>query len=93
MQFCEGLHAAAGSVGARHQVENRVFYLALPPRAFVETSSNIKAVGMSAAGTNRVVVEKPFGHDTDSAALLREQLQAIFTEDKLYRIDHYLGKY
>ena len=38
-----------------------------------------------------MIVEKPFGHDSESSALLGKQLAALFTEDQIYRIDHYLG--
>jgi glucose-6-phosphate 1-dehydrogenase len=40
----------------------------------------------------RIIVEKPFGHDSDSSAKLSKHFGALFTEDEIYRIDHYLGK-
>lgn len=43
-------------------------------------------------GWNRVVIEKPFGRDSDSSAELSNHLAALFPEDSMYRIDHYLGK-
>jgi glucose-6-phosphate 1-dehydrogenase len=43
-------------------------------------------------GWRRVVVEKPFGHDLASAQALNQAIQAVFAEDQIYRIDHYLGK-
>lgn len=46
---------------------NRVFYFAIPPNVFLDTASSIKQVGVSATGFTRLVVEKPFGHDYDSA--------------------------
>jgi glucose-6-phosphate 1-dehydrogenase len=46
----------------------------------------------SRAGWTRVIVEKPFGKDLDSAEELSSQLGELFEEDQLYRIDHYLGK-
>ena len=73
---------------------NRVFYLALPPTAFVDACRGIKAACTVPAtdGWARIVVEKPFGHDTDSSLQLTKQLTALFREDQLFRIDHYLGK-
>lgn len=72
--------------------ENRLFYLALPPTQFVAVAAAIKASAMSPKGFNRIVVEKPFGRDTESAKQLGRDMGALFTEDHLYRIDHYLGK-
>lgn len=43
-------------------------------------------------GWNRVIVEKPFGHDLQSSEELSTHLSSLFTEDQIYRIDHYLGK-
>lgn len=43
-------------------------------------------------GWNRVIVEKPFGHDLQSSEELSAHLSALFTEEQIYRIDHYLGK-
>jgi glucose-6-phosphate 1-dehydrogenase len=71
---------------------NRVFYLALPPSAFVDTCTSIKASAVPSQGWIRIVVEKPFGSDTDSSKKLSVALGALFREDQLYRIDHYLGK-
>jgi len=71
---------------------NRLFYLALPPNVFVETCTAIKQGAISSKGWNRVIVEKPFGHDLESATILSKSLGALFQESQLYRIDHYLGK-
>lgn len=48
-------------------VANRIFYFAIPPNVFLDTAASIKQVGVSATGFTRLVVEKPFGHDYDSA--------------------------
>mmetsp|Transcript_6873 Transcript_6873/g.7905 ORF Transcript_6873/g.7905 Transcript_6873/m.7905 type:complete len:514 (-) Transcript_6873:37-1578(-) len=73
-------------------VENRVFYFALPPSVFIDTAASVRLSGMSANGFNRLIVEKPFGHDLESAEKMGADLGAIFDESYLYRIDHYLGK-
>jgi len=71
---------------------NRIFYLAIPPGAFVPSAKSIKAAAMSQHGWNRVIVEKPFGRDSQSSAELGRELAKLFHEDQMYRIDHYLGK-
>jgi glucose-6-phosphate 1-dehydrogenase len=73
-------------------LENRVFYFALPPSTFLDMAKTVHAGGMSAKGFNRLILEKPFGHDTESAIKLGDDLGKLFSEDYLYRIDHYLGK-
>ncbi len=72
---------------------NRVFYLAVPPHVFVETIDGLGGAGLiETEGWSRIVVEKPFGGDSESAAALNTTLLKWFTEEQIYRIDHYLGK-
>jgi glucose-6-phosphate 1-dehydrogenase len=70
---------------------NRVYYLAVPPPAF---PTIVEALGKRKddRGWTRVIVEKPFGHDLQSALALNELLRGHFQEDEIFRIDHYLGK-
>lgn len=70
----------------------RLFYLALPPSVFTEVGAHIKKYCYPENGRLRLIVEKPFGHDLESARKLQKDLAPLFTEDELYRIDHYLGK-
>ena len=70
---------------------NRLYYLAVPPVAF-ETIVNELGERRSADGWTRLIVEKPFGHDRDSARALNAILSAHFAEEEVFRIDHYLGK-
>jgi glucose-6-phosphate 1-dehydrogenase len=70
---------------------NRVFYLAIPPKAMQSTVEQIGR-NRSTTGWTRVIVEKPFGHDAASARALNELLTGVLGEDEIYRIDHYLGK-
>ena len=73
--------------------ENLVFYLAIPPDDFTRVIRNLDDAGLnSVAGRHRVVVEKPFGTDLDSARELNAELHRHYQEDQVYRIDHYLGK-
>ncbi|XP_003382987.1 PREDICTED: glucose-6-phosphate 1-dehydrogenase-like [Amphimedon queenslandica] len=71
---------------------NRLFYLALPPSVFDSVTKLIKTQCMSKTGWNRIIVEKPFGKDSESSAKLSKHLSSLFTEEEIYRIDHYLGK-
>ncbi len=73
---------------------NRVYYLATPPSAFVEIIRGLKDSGLSRRehGWTRIVIEKPFGHDLESARALNEEVAAAFDEQQVFRIDHYLGK-
>lgn len=70
----------------------RLFYLALPPSVFTEVGAHIKKQCYPETGKLRLIVEKPFGHDLESARQLQHDLAPLFTEEELYRIDHYLGK-
>lgn len=71
---------------------NRLFYFAIPPSVFVPIGTSIKKAALSTRGWNRLIVEKPFGHDLDSFNELSRDMGALYTEDEIYRIDHYLGK-
>ncbi|MGK3744013.1 MAG: glucose-6-phosphate 1-dehydrogenase [Bacillariaceae sp.] len=73
---------------------NRLFYFAIPPNVFAETASAIKKTCMQEEGKGwtRLIVEKPFGRDLESFEELNKDLSSQFTEDHMYRIDHYLGK-
>lgn len=72
---------------------NRVFYLAVPPSIFPNTIKNLGEVGINRSGGKiKLVVEKPFGQDLQSARELNELAHKYFDESQVYRIDHYLGK-
>jgi glucose-6-phosphate 1-dehydrogenase len=74
---------------------NRVFYLATPPESYADIIHHLGEVGLNRSpngGWTRIIVEKPFGRDLESAQGLNQQLLAVFDEDQIYRIDHYLGK-
>lgn len=72
---------------------DRVFYLATPPRFFETISENVSKAGLSEdTKHSRIVIEKPFGHDLQSASELNEKMTSYFNECQIYRIDHYLGK-
>ncbi len=76
--------------------KNHLFYLATPPSAYPIIAANLGAVGLARPDTPehwvRIIVEKPFGHDLDSAVALNTDLHHVFDESQIYRIDHYLGK-
>lgn len=68
-----------------------IFYLAVSPSFFTDISNNLAETGCL-MGTNRVIIEKPFGEDYENAKELNQNLQAHFGENEIYHIDHYLGK-
>ena len=81
---------------------NRLFYLAVPPALYPEIVSQLDRAGLAASGPHRhtgpnrgwtrVIVEKPFGYDLESARTLNRVIAGVFDENHVYRIDHYLGK-
>ena len=72
---------------------NRLFYLATPPTLYPIIVEQLGLSGLNRSdGWTRVIIEKPFGRDLQSAHQLNEQIHATFDEDQVYRIDHYLGK-
>jgi len=82
------------AIESRHVLAgNRVFYLALPPAGFAASAEGLAAAGaMKTQGWARLVVEKPFGRDLESAIELNRTLHEGWDESQIYRIDHYLGK-
>ena len=90
----DDLGTRADSLEAEHGLPgNRVFYLALPPRVFPSTIERLGDAGLNRSrGWTRLVIEKPFGRDLESARELNAVTHRHFTEDQVYRIDHYLGK-
>ncbi len=87
-EFLETLDSRYQTMG------NRIFYLAVAPEFFETIVTHIAANGMTdqATGFKRVVIEKPFGRDLVTARKLNDVLMSAFSEDQIYRIDHYLGK-
>ncbi|XP_044493462.1 glucose-6-phosphate 1-dehydrogenase, chloroplastic-like [Mangifera indica] len=74
------------------KLSNRLFYLSIPPNIFVDVVRCASHRASSANGWTRVIVEKPFGRDSESSADLTRSLKKYLTEDQIFRIDHYLGK-
>ena len=79
----------------QYQVRGNVlFYMATPPSVFGLISGNLEKAGFktSSTGWKRIIVEKPFGNDLPSAIALNREILKYWTEDQIFRIDHYLGK-
>ncbi|MDQ0971349.1 glucose-6-phosphate 1-dehydrogenase [Neobacillus niacini] len=73
--------------------DNRMFYLSVAPEFFDIIALNIRSSGLGTTnGWKRLMIEKPFGHDLQSARELNEKLSSAFDEEEIFRIDHYLGK-
>src|ERR1700733_1516557 len=73
---------------------NRLFYLAVAPEYFSDIVHRLGEHGMAQpkTGAVRVIIEKPFGHDLESARELNDDVNKVFHENQIFRIDHYLGK-
>ena len=85
----EKLDAERGTGG------NHGFYLAIPPKSFPAVCEQLSKAGLAHPQEDswrRVVIEKPFGHDLDSACDLNHVVNSVFPEESVFRIDHYLGK-
>jgi glucose-6-phosphate 1-dehydrogenase len=89
----------AGYEGLKKSIEdqgipNVLFYLATPPDAYMEIIQNIgkSDLNRSTRGWTRVIIEKPYGTDLESAEELERVVHSVFEEDQVFRIDHYLGK-
>src|SRR5512132_2773044 len=99
-RFAERLSYVEGDFGddatyervaeAVNGAQTPVFYLEIPPFLFGRVVKGLADVGLTKSG--RVVVEKPFGHDRESASALAADLHQYIDESQLFRIDHYLGK-
>jgi glucose-6-phosphate 1-dehydrogenase len=83
----EAVKAARDELGGEADL---LFYLSLPPKAAAGTVEEIGKLGLG--DDARVITEKPFGTDLASAHKLNERLHSVFKEDRIYRIDHYLGR-
>jgi glucose-6-phosphate 1-dehydrogenase len=92
-KLCERLDAIDAAHGTQG---NRLFYIATPPEVYEAITQNIGATPCLAprgdGRWSRVIIEKPFGMDLNSAHKLNDHVHKFFTEDQIYRIDHYLGK-
>lgn len=94
----DNIKAKLVELDGRHEVDGHVFYLAVPPVLYGAIAEKLCAAGLSGDSERdsqhqpRLVVEKPFGHDSQSAAELNDTIRRCFHESQIYRIDHYLGK-
>jgi glucose-6-phosphate 1-dehydrogenase len=88
--------ARLGQIDQQHNTEgNYLFYLATSPKFFAAIIEKLGGTGLSRqenSNWRRVIIEKPFGNDYDSARALNRQIKAVLAENQIYRIDHYLGK-
>ncbi len=87
LDACDRQHGTRG---------NRLYYLATQPSAFALVIGQLGRVGLDHerhdGGWRRIIIEKPFGRDLDSAIRLNREVGKVFRESQVYRIDHYLGK-
>src|SRR5713226_6818719 len=92
----ERLRDQIAAVEKAHSTQgNRFYYLAVSPKFFAPVAKQLGQAGLTQESDGkwaRVIVEKPFGRDLDSAKELNRELKQILNEQQIYRIDHYLGK-
>lgn len=89
-ELADKLNAFDKSIGVR---ANRIFYLSVAPQFIEAATVNLNKSGVANnIEQDRIVVEKPFGHDLETAKELNHLLTRTFNERQIYRIDHYLGK-
>ena len=86
-ELTEAVERAEKEIGG---APRRLFHLAVPPAAFTSVVAMLGAAGL--AKDARVIIEKPFGTDLDSARALNQAVHAVFDESQVFRIDHFLGK-
>lgn len=106
-RLCQRMHMVSGDMTAADSMQvlkqyietnklsqNLIFYMAIPPTQYTRVSQAIADAGLHQEehGWRRLVIEKPFGYDTESAQVLDAKLHEHFTEKQIFRIDHYLGK-
>jgi glucose-6-phosphate 1-dehydrogenase len=72
-------------------IERPLYYLSVSPSLYTAICQGLLAAGLTGDGA-RVVMEKPIGKDLDTSKVINDQVQAAFNEDRIFRIDHYLGK-
>ncbi|KAG2233113.1 hypothetical protein INT48_005857 [Thamnidium elegans] len=88
-QYVSGLE---NERGLKDEQKNRIFYMALPPSVFVSVADGLRKHVYSKTASTSIIIEKPFGKDLKSCQLLLHDIQKLYKEDEVYRIDHYLGK-
>ncbi|HKO38492.1 MAG TPA: glucose-6-phosphate dehydrogenase, partial [Solirubrobacterales bacterium] len=92
--YVQGDYADAGTfervAAAIGEAQRPVFYLEIPPSLFATVVQGLGRAGLTENA--HVVIEKPFGHDLESARKLNAELCAVLREEQILRIDHYLGK-
>ena len=89
----QSYRALANRLPPESACSSAVFYLAIKPAEFGAVIQNLEVVGLNKPrGLNRVVIEKPFGENIESAQMLNRLLHQHFDEEQVYRIDHFLGK-
>jgi glucose-6-phosphate 1-dehydrogenase len=95
-ELYQDLAAKLKTVEAQRQTGgNALFYLSTQPSQYAPAALGLGSAGLgngNGAGWRRLIVEKPFGHDLESARKLSDKLHQVFDESSVYRIDHYLGK-
>lgn len=86
-----GFEALGGLLEEINPGADHLFYLSLSPNFYAPVCAGLQAAGLATADS-RIIIEKPIGHDLDSCRAINAALLSAFSEDRVFRIDHYLGK-
>jgi glucose-6-phosphate 1-dehydrogenase len=88
-ELAEAVHKAEAELGVNGEVR-RLHYLSVPPKSALDVVHQLAEAGL--VERSRIIMEKPFGMDLDSAVALNTDVHQVFTEEQIFRIDHFLGK-
>lgn len=94
LEKSDDYHKLSSFLSEKYEFQNFIFYFAISPDLYCTVANNLFKVGLTKEknGFRRVIIEKPFGRDLESAISLNNELHKFFEESQIFRIDHYLGK-
>ncbi|MCB0323609.1 MAG: glucose-6-phosphate dehydrogenase, partial [Bdellovibrionales bacterium] len=90
LYYHQGLEGMREYLNKKGEFDRIVFFFSLPPKVYASTAKELVDEGFGAESS--IIIEKPFGHDYESAVALNKEITQYFSEHQIYRIDHYLGK-
>lgn len=94
LEHCTNYNHLKEFLNVKYKTKNYIYYFAISPNLYCNTAKKLFESNLTSEedGFRRVIVEKPFGRDYNSAIKLNKELHKVFSEEQIFRIDHYLGK-
>ena len=94
LEHCTNYNHLKEFLNIKYKTKNYIYYFAISPNLYCNTAKKLFESNLTSEedGFKRVIVEKPFGRDYNSAIKLNKELHKVFSEEQVFRIDHYLGK-